>query len=618
MGFKRIWAWASSRTISVATIAGIGTLAAAVLPFAAGLGHNLRPTTSVTYRKIFPYSLSQAPMSVAALPTAVSNQRICAAETRSSTMPSLPSSPEAVHGPILTQTPLDGLKAVWQSSELKAFAQIPWPNIHPRAQLARVPILMYHDVLDEPQVFFDLTPADLETHLQVLRTHGFQAVSLDQVVRHLRTGQPLPEKPVLLTFDDGYEGHYTNVYPLLKRYGAPAVFSVFPAKLDGDIVGRSTLTWEQLQEMAADPLITIAAHSVTHPADLRRLADADLMREVAVSKAALEEKLGISIQYFTYPAGYYDDRVMAAVREAGYQAALTMRHTNEKLAGESESLLAIERLGQSNLNRLLDLAWGGPPAPIVGDRQFNFITPVATHEFELEGIPLAMVIGGRPVTVHADSRYQVYEILARTNGIAAVDGGFFSLKYLDSNVMVGPVLSQSTRTFVPGNASENPLLIGRPLVLISHDKVRFVPFEPIRHNTLAGIQQDLATVTDAFVAAAWLVKDGIPQPEDSFGNLFDFEASRHRAYWGINYAGQPVVGVTKGRVDSITLGGLLAQLGLRDAVMLDSGASTSLAYRGESMMHFEPRPVPHIVALIPPHQANGLCPLIFREHTDRY
>lgn len=617
MGFKRMWrAWVSSRSIGVAAIASIGTLAAAILPFAEGLGHNLLSTTPVLYRKKFLYSLAQASIGVAALPTSVSNQQVCAAEIRTSATPLLSSDSETIHSPVLTPSPLNGLKAVSQSSELRAFAQIPWPSIHPRAQLARVPILMYHDVLDEPEVFFDLTPADLENHLQTLRTYKFQIVSLDQVLRHLRTGQPLPEKPVLLSFDDGYEGHYTNVYPLLKRYGASAVFSVFPAKLDGDIVGRSTLTWEQLQEMAADPLITIAAHSVTHPADLRQLSDEDLIHEVAASKAALEAKLGIPIKYFTYPAGYYDSRVMAAVQEAGYQAALTMRHTNEKLAGESESLLAIERLGQSNLEWILDVAWGGPPAPIGGDRQFNFITPVEAHEFELEGIPFAMVTGGRPVTVHADSRYQVHEILARTNGVAAVDGGFFSLNYLDSNVMVGPVLSQSTRTFVPGNASENPLLSGRPLVLIDHDSVRFVPFEPIRHNTLAGIQQDLTFVTDAFVAAAWLVKEGIPQPEDSFGNLFDFDASRHRAYWGINYEGQPVVGVTKARVDSVTLGELLAQLGLRDAVMLDSGASTSLAYRGESMMHFEPRPVPHIVALIPPHQANGLCPLIFRERID--
>ncbi|NJL49520.1 MAG: phosphodiester glycosidase family protein, partial [Leptolyngbyaceae cyanobacterium SM2_5_2] len=215
------------------------------------------------------------------------------------------------------------------------------------------------------------------------------------------------------------------------------------------------------------------------------------------------------------------------------------------------------------------------------------------------------------VTIHADSRYQVPEILAGTNAVGAVDGGFFSLKFLDSNVMIGPVLSQSTRQFVPGNASENPRLNGRPLILIAPNQVSFVPFDAAQHNTLAGIYSALPGVTDAFVGAAWLVKDGHPQPASSFGTLFDFDARRHRAFWGINQAGQPVIGVSHTMVDSVELGILLHQAGLRDAVMLDSGASTSLAFRGESLVGYEPRPVPHVVALIPPEANDGSpCPLV--------
>lgn len=490
---------------------------------------------------------------------------------------------------------------------------VSWPQIHAQARLAKVPILMYHDVLTPPQVFFDLTPEDLEAHFQKIVASGSTPISLDQLVYHLRTGAPLPQKPVLLTFDDGYAGHYEYVYPLLRQYQFPAVFAIFPGKVDGTIAGRSTLTWEQLAEMAADPLVTIAAHSVTHPPDLRQSSDEDLQREVVVSKQRLEEKLGIPIQYFVYPAGHYDERVAAAVADAGYLAALTMRESDERFAGESESLLTIERFGQSNLERVLNQASGGFSIP---ERKsgFDFSSPIRVQELTLEEIPLALITGGHPVTVHADSRYQVHEILERTNAIAAVDGGFFSLKYLDSNVMIGPVLSQSTRTFVPGNASENPLLNGRPLVLITPQSVQFIPFDAARHNSLAGLQAEAPTVTDAFVAAAWLVKNGEAMPASSFGSLFDFEANRHRAFWGINQAGEPVIGVSKERVDSVTLGRLLAQAGLRDAVMVDSGASTALAYRNEPLVTtYTPRPVPHIVALIPPNQtAGGRCPLVMR------
>ena len=146
-------------------------------------------------------------------------------------------------------------------------------------------------------------PEQFEADLQLLQENGFTVVSLDQVVRHLRTGIPLPNKPVLLTFDDGYAGHFEHVYPLLKQYQAPAVFSVFPGKLDGDVAGRSTLTWEQLKTMAADPLVTIASHSVTHPPDLTQMTDQDLLYEVTESKRRLEEELGLSIQYFYLSGG---------------------------------------------------------------------------------------------------------------------------------------------------------------------------------------------------------------------------------------------------------------------------------------------------------------------------
>ncbi|MEM9006667.1 MAG: polysaccharide deacetylase family protein [Cyanobacteria bacterium P01_F01_bin.86] len=497
---------------------------------------------------------------------------------------------------------------------VQQLAAAPWPELHESARIARVPVLMYHDILEEKEVFFDVTVEELEEHFARIEEEGLTPITFDQLTHHLRTGAPLPPKPVLLTFDDGYEGHYTHAYQLLKEYQYPAVFSLFTGKMDGEVAGRSTVTWEQAQEMAADPLITIASHGVTHPPDLRVLDDDDLYREVFDSKARLEEKLGIPIRYFTYPVGYYDDRVAGAVEEASYEAALTMSNYDDWFAGESESMLAIGRFGQSQLERVIPEAWEGLAVPIVAEGTFDFASPIrAVRRMETEEVPLALVTGGRPVTIHADSRYQLPEILARTNAIAAVDGAFFSLEYLDSNVMIGPVLSQSTQTFVPGNVGENPLLNGRPLALISPDAVQFVPFDANRHNTLQGLQAEMTNVTDAFVGAAWLVRDGEPQEAETFGTLFDFEAYRHRAFWGINKAGQPVLGVTKGRIDSVGLGELLHAIGFREAMMVDSGASTSLAYREESLVDYIPRPVPHLIALLPEEEAQGACPLIVEE-----
>ena len=474
----------------------------------------------------------------------------------------------------------------------------PWPQLHEVANQARVPVMMYHDILPEKQVFFDVTVEELEADFQLIQDQGLTPISLERLVAHLQTGAPLPDKPILLTFDDGYVGHYDHVFPLMQTYGFPAMFSIFTAKVDGDIVGRSTVTWEHLEEMAASPLVEILAHSVTHPRDLTQLSDGELLQEVVESKRILEAKLGQTIEYFTYPEGHYDQRVAEVVARAGYRAALTMDDFNGQFAGESESLLAIARFGQSELESVLDAAWGGPTvAPWWAG--FDFQSPIASPQYlDIDQIPLIMIVGGKPLTIHADSRYQVPEIIEDHDVIAGVDGAFFSLEYLDSNTMIGPVMSQLSGEFVPGNRGENPLLNGRPLALISPKQVKFVPFEADLHNTLAGIQAEMADVTDAFVGAAWLVKAGEPQPYESFGNLFDFDASRDRAFWGINQAGQPVLGVSRLPVDSITLGEVLAQAGMRDAIMLDSGASTSLAYEGESLMDYEPRPVPYVVGLV--------------------
>lgn len=480
------------------------------------------------------------------------------------------------------------------------------PNINERAKLARVPVFMYHDILPKKEVFFDVTYQEFEQHLRLIQEKGLTPISFDQLVTHLRTGLPLPEKPIMLTFDDGYGGHYDFVYPLLKKYGYPAVFSVYTHNM-GINTGRSHVNWQQLKTMAADPLITIASHSVTHPRDLRELSDAQLQREVAKSKQILEAQLGISIRYFTYPEGNYDERVAKALQAAGYQAALTMSDTDERYAGQSDSILAISRFGQSRLAQALvdpqaspiAQAWGGAKLSSWGG-SFDFSADVEITKTTIDDTPLTLISGGRPITIHANSRYQVSEIIAGTQAVAAVDGGFFSLKYLNSNIMIGPVLSQSNNKFIPGNKGEIPKLAGRPLVLVSPQSVKFISFDPHKHNTLAGIQAEMPNVTDAFVAAAWLVKDGQSQLIQNFGNLYGFDAIRHRAFWGINQAGKATIGVSNEPVDSVSLGAALAKTGLRDAVMLDSGASTSLVYKGDSLVDYTPRPVPHVVALLPP------------------
>jgi peptidoglycan/xylan/chitin deacetylase (PgdA/CDA1 family) len=512
---------------------------------------------------------------------------------------------------------LTNINALLNSEVAATLMPAPFPTISDRARKARVPVIMYHNVLPNPTVPWDTSVAEFERHLALIKEKGLTPISMDQLVLHLRTGASLPPKPILLTFDDNYEGQYKYAFPLLKQYNYPALWSVHTryvgAKDDNPKAG-----WAELREMRDSGLITFASHTVNHQNLVTTpLSDAEILKELKDSKEVLERELGIEVKYFTYPEGDSDARVRQLVQEAGYTAALamTLDAEQETTANQSPDLLSLMRFGQSRFDYAIEQADGGTPLPSFNPfaegrsgtgKKPDFTTPVELKRITVNNLPLVLVYGGRPVTIHADTRGQVADIMKTTPAIAAVDGGYHSLEFLDSNAMIGPVLSQNSSRkgeFIIGNRGENPLLNGRPLVLISPTDVKFVPFDAKIHVSLESLQAELPDVTDAFVAGAWLVRDGKAQPAESFGKLYGFDAYRDRAFWGIDKSGRPVIGVTMEMIDSVGLGKVLEAIGLHEVVMLDSGASAALAYRGKSMMSYEPRPVPHVVALYPPDPA---------------
>ena len=503
-----------------------------------------------------------------------------------------------------------GLSSTVNADFIASLTPATFPKISDRARSAKIPIIMYHDITAIKDVSWDVIPEELERHFQALQEGGYTPISMDTMVNHLRTGSQLPEKPVLLTFDDNYIGQYKYAFPLLQKYNYPAVWSVH-TRFVGTGGQKPKATWNQLREMHKSGLVTIASHTVNH-LNLKDLSDEQIEKEVTESKKVIEKELGEKISYFTYPEGDFTDVAREQLKKAGYKAALAMSldPSLERSANESEDLMSIMRFGQSRFDEAIAMASGGtstnqsPFLTTVSDGSINFTTPVEKRTVTIDQLPLTLVFGGRVATTHADTRAQVEEILTMTpQAIAAVDGGFFSLERIDGNKMIGPVMSQFSSkagVFINGNKGENPLLNGRPLVLISPTTIKFIPYNAAKHNSLEAVRAELADVTDAFVGAGWLVRDGKPQPAESFGKLYGFDAVRDRAFWGIDRTGRPAIGVTMEMIDSVGLGKILVKAGLRDAVMLDSGASAALAYRGKSVMQYEPRPVPHVVALLPP------------------
>jgi len=229
----------------------------------------------------------------------------------------------------------------------------PFPEISTKARQLDIPIIMYHDVKPVKDVDWDITPDHLAQHFQTIQEKGFTPITLAQLVQHLRTGATLPPKPMLLTFDDNYLGEYEYAFPLLKQYNYPAVWSVHTHYV-GSQAGKPKATWEQLQEMVQSGLITVASHTVNH-LRLDTLSPEKVTYELQESKRVLEQRLGIAIQYFTYPEGDFIESVKHKVTEAGYQAALSMSLDAqvERVANKSDDLLSIMRFGQSRFEEIV-------------------------------------------------------------------------------------------------------------------------------------------------------------------------------------------------------------------------------------------------------------------------
>jgi len=187
---------------------------------------------------------------------------------------------------------------------------------------AQVTVLNYHKV-DDTKIALSISPADFEQQMLYLQENGYTAISPDELLANLKEGIPLPEKPVLITFDDGYEDNYKNAFPILQKFGYKATIFVITDFLS---CNPNYLTWDQAREMQASG-ITIASHTMQHKS-LTALSDEEIRAELCGSKAALEYQLKIKNAYFAYPTGTYNAHIMKLVEETGYKGAFTIKYGN--------------------------------------------------------------------------------------------------------------------------------------------------------------------------------------------------------------------------------------------------------------------------------------------------
>ena len=177
---------------------------------------------------------------------------------------------------------------------------------------ARLPVLMYHAVHNHRSPI-SVAPQDFRQHMRWLKVGGFKVLSTASLVQKLRQGGSLPLNSLVLTFDDGLECLYWNVYPVLREFGFTAtVFLVsgycgkmnnWPGQPKG-IPSLKLLNWEQIKEMD-DNGIEFGVHSVSHPR-LDRISQVEVEIELIESKSDIEQHLGHEVEVFAYPYGRFD------------------------------------------------------------------------------------------------------------------------------------------------------------------------------------------------------------------------------------------------------------------------------------------------------------------------
>lgn len=217
---------------------------------------------------------------------------------------------------------------------------------HPREEAASAPlpaaeddekvlVLNYH-MVNRMFISLAIDPEDFDWQMKYLVDHGYHTISPEELYAFLEGKGTLPDRPVLITFDDGYVDNYTNAYPILKKYNLKATIFI----VTGFVSERKGyLTWDQLREMEQHG-ITAQSHTVTH-APLPELSDERIREELVVSKQQAEAELGHPIEFIAYPTGVHDLHIVGIAKEAGYKGGFTVKYGN---VDRSSNVYAMERV----------------------------------------------------------------------------------------------------------------------------------------------------------------------------------------------------------------------------------------------------------------------------------
>jgi peptidoglycan/xylan/chitin deacetylase (PgdA/CDA1 family) len=181
-------------------------------------------------------------------------------------------------------------------------------------------ILLYHHVSETTPAVTSVSPETFRQHMQYL-TENHSVLPLQTVIEKLQKQQPLPDKTVVITFDDGYNNLYHNAHPIMQEFGFAYTIFINPS-----LIGQASyqLTWQQIQQMQNEGA-SFANHANEHNHLLTRAADeseqswlARVTENIQGAEKTLQQRLGYSLKYFAYPYGEFDVLLKQQLQTLGY------------------------------------------------------------------------------------------------------------------------------------------------------------------------------------------------------------------------------------------------------------------------------------------------------------
>lgn len=232
------------------------------------------------------------------------------------------------------------------------------------AEGVEVPIIMYHSILKDNSGSqkYIVTPTQLESDLKYLKDNGYTAVTVNDLIEYVYNQRPLPEKPIVLTFDDGYYNNYYYAYPLIKKYNMKMVVSIVGkftdtfSENDDSNPNYSYLTWKQIDDMQKSGFAEILNHTYNlHSTDSGRNgckkkrgeSDAEYEKLLTDDLTKLQEKLkeqtGTAPNAFTYPFGGISNASCEIIKKLGFKASLSCGEGINTITDDKECLYLLKR-----------------------------------------------------------------------------------------------------------------------------------------------------------------------------------------------------------------------------------------------------------------------------------